>query len=1519
MGNRRRIAIVTAALSAVVIAVTLAKTVQLLGVDVDRLRWRVVGVYTFSELTDPLPVPVGETIIFEAVSSPAGVAWPSGKPTWSDNVAAVQGVPDEAEATFDTVSSSATDIKTVSATCGGTPKEAHVVVCGVSKLQYKLAQEDEYEDIPELFLVPIGEPVYFKAVVEPAGVQVPVSFFQWCGADPLGNGTEAIRVFTQASSDLQEKYSVEVTCGSSRAEVRATALDGLTLVPEYNYVGVGRQVTIRAKLFDDGEELLDVACDWSFSGGSGHVLFVSDTYNVTSVLVEGTAVSTHEEVVVNAHVSGGTEWAVPAELTVIELGLEASSDGTSFTPVTETLVVPVGGTLTFKAIMDDPSTPWLGDTPVWEGAEVLTGTPTTAEKTYETRSGSATSPFIVGATCQAADVQASVLACDLVGSLQYWYGELGWRNAGDELWVPSDIGTVHFRVALLPTGVEWPTGEPIWTGPTCSGPSGHQPSEAELDMTTVVGSGATVEVEWEGLSRTVNVRAIDLDWMTWAYRPFDSGEDWVGYAVTGFDPVPVKTGLRFTAYPTDGQFMDVFPLWKDLTTGDTTAASTFDCSFQELCSGTRDISAEFAGTTLTAHAKPTGIDTFEFNDGGGWGPVRGIIAVALEQNVTFRVSPEPAGDWPEDCPRWGVGDYGSGANHTPLVGEPEITASFGGTSVGRDDAVDEEHCWSVKAWCGDSLEAHVAVIDDNGQGLYLVPEWPSVATGERIRLKVMKMVSEPVRRMQLVPAPEYTCTWQMTAGAAYAHLGASAGSAVDLFGDAPSANATGEPLPVTVDVEIVRTEDGEETLRTSLQATFHVFELQGIQYRLNANDSFVAVVPGATIHVVRGSDIEFIAQLNPKDSSGAPAPFGKAVWSGDAGVRGQGMTIWHCFEILSDDCCGDTVTAECGTTKELWVVVCELDEFKLLDAATPGNTVTDDSAAPATGPTADNTLILAGDVQTGGSVTATMDLACTLKPAGLAPTDKVRWKITSIDSGTSGWSTQEGDIVTSPTVTWTQADGVSRLYKVSVYLDETFYRGSPGAGAGKRELYVLIVNAELELAEEGASPYLSVNDDFDEGKPDPDKDDDPPSLMSQAGSTVVTADLLKFKASILPELDASLFDLYDGGSVQLSTTSSDSGEIRVFAVKHSPDASVYVLMNTDLPSSYFRSTTDHDLYIEGINPGIVKLKLTYTRAGIGITSEDELEVTILKVEFDNVWERNLEALDNGNFPDYQKCIAIQHDDGAHKVNLLNYLKIEPTSLSFDDIKDFVSFQIEHPIFDTATIQNDSDLVYDDEDPGDLEIYAFGLELRADGRVQDRLIVVIYDEQTQQAYNATPGGWCATYAPPFTWVALLPPVYSALNAPPNRDPEPPNCEPGQWRNDVDPLSNNYHYGAAFEMRSRETPGGHGHQACYTSGGALIVPDGTEEALASCGTADFEHVSDIWGGSTHASEDAEPFIRAAQLDGNPVEGEGWGDCERLTHPLIRVGTNLQAYFVRRPPHTGTSVPAGQCCDPDSCGVH
>ena len=106
----------------------------------------------------------------------------------------------------------------------------------------------------------------------------------------------------------------------------------------------------------------------------------------------------------------------------------------------------------------------------------------------------------------------------------------------------------------------------------------------------------------------------------------------------------------------------------------------------------------------------------------------------------------------------------------------------------------------------------------------------------------------------------------------------------------------------------------------------------------------------------------------------------------------------------------------------------------------------------------------------------------------------------------------------------------------------------------------------------------------------------------------------------------------------------------------------------------------------------------------------------------------------------------------------------------------------------------------------------------------------------------------------------------------------------------------HHDAKYEMRSGPVSGGHGHQATYTADGVLIgspIAAGTADIAAPYYANDMLRART---GDKHLRQDVQPFLRALQLDGNPVLPR---DIYRnLNRPCIYKGSNTDKYIEKRP---------------------
>ncbi len=192
---------------------------------------------------------------------------------------------------------------------------------------------------------------------------------------------------------------------------------------------------------------------------------------------------------------------------------------------------------------------------------------------------------------------------------------------------------------------------------------------------------------------------------------------------------------------------------------------------------------------------------------------------------------------------------------------------------------------------------------------------------------------------------------------------------------------------------------------------------------------------------------------------------------------------------------------------------------------------------------------------------------------------------------------------------------------------------------------------------------------------------------------------------------------------------------------------------------------------------------------------------------------------------------------------------------------------------------------------------------SDNTISDRMILVIVPQSTKDRFR----DWVSNNLD-ISWINELPAVYSTLGTN-SFDPEPSitECDQQSWES-VDYLDKEYHPFASFEMRS-ERINGHGHQTCYNTHGDLIVNG------LSAGTADFGHHSIPFGAFGHITQDVLPFIWAAQLDGNPVQGTPGSTIapDNLSHPIIHQGhpgSKLDTYLVFRPIYADNTVKEGNC---------
>jgi len=256
---------------------------------------------------------------------------------------------------------------------------------------------------------------------------------------------------------------------------------------------------------------------------------------------------------------------------------------------------------------------------------------------------------------------------------------------------------------------------------------------------------------------------------------------------------------------------------------------------------------------------------------------------------------------------------------------------------------------------------------------------------------------------------------------------------------------------------------------------------------------------------------------------------------------------------------------------------------------------------------------------------------------------------------------------------------------------------------------------------------------------------------------------------------------------------------------------------------------------------------------------------------------------------YLHCLGIVYNDET--TNLLHF--IESFGL---DLTNLVKWEVNGK-------QQTSHILNIGEQPKDLAPKIFRIKMleKSTGVVWDRFILVVCNRETKRLFDE----WYAHYKANKAWLEELSAAYYKLGAGPTTNffnsvsfahPEPSGSK--LWEK-IESLNKYkyYHHDSAWDMRSKPTPGGHGHQACYDANGVLVTKG------IRAGTADFGHWANgghntfiVWKDKlpSHTDEDVDPFIRALHLDGNPCNKSGFG----TDRPAIHEGDHLKNYFECRP---------------------
>ncbi len=175
----------------------------------------------WTDVPATLYVAKGTTVSFRAVKDPAGASWPSGKPVWGGTSGA-SGAGETKNVTFNTISSSTNDYKTVTAECGNTVT-ANVVVFD---FEGTLTPADNFNQRSQA-KYGLEEEVQLAFTTNPAGISAAqAGDLEWTKFNGVG-------LVSNAGTDGTADYDAKHVAGA--VTLRLTITSGPSAGKNWNY------------------------------------------------------------------------------------------------------------------------------------------------------------------------------------------------------------------------------------------------------------------------------------------------------------------------------------------------------------------------------------------------------------------------------------------------------------------------------------------------------------------------------------------------------------------------------------------------------------------------------------------------------------------------------------------------------------------------------------------------------------------------------------------------------------------------------------------------------------------------------------------------------------------------------------------------------------------------------------------------------------------------------------------------------------------------------------------------------------------------------------------------------------------------------------------------------------------------------------------------------------------------------------------------------------------------------------
>lgn len=226
-------------------------TISQTAVGVSKIQWRRPADTDYQDVGGTMNVLKGTRVIFKAIPSPSGASWPADEPVWSGS-AGISGTGETKDATFNTLSMSLTDYKTVTVTAGNT-STANVVAYDLTPITEPV--DDFVGRSKSQFGV--GEDINLSYETQPAGITPDVVWRYYSGPGSVvgslltagaSPGTIVVRAWIESGPSQDEYRDVSRTIvAPSGAYMQQASGTGVRHVSGYISVGFKGSIWLEPK------------------------------------------------------------------------------------------------------------------------------------------------------------------------------------------------------------------------------------------------------------------------------------------------------------------------------------------------------------------------------------------------------------------------------------------------------------------------------------------------------------------------------------------------------------------------------------------------------------------------------------------------------------------------------------------------------------------------------------------------------------------------------------------------------------------------------------------------------------------------------------------------------------------------------------------------------------------------------------------------------------------------------------------------------------------------------------------------------------------------------------------------------------------------------------------------------------------------------------------------------------------------------------------------------------------------